>query len=519
MVTTECFEWKSEGDGGEWDVFEVGGLITGACPSCGAEFYGGKETVDMLCPCCGKAKVVEKRLLDMMKPDYIIPFRYNETAAQDALIEFCGDNNRLLPNTFIMENRVESVQGVYVPFWLFNALAEGVATFEATKAVRKRSGKSSYTVIYHYFIDREGSIAFKNIPVDGSEKMDDEYMDAIEPFNYKEMQAFHPSLLAGYTAEKCDVDAERSKRRAEARIKRTVEDRFLKSVRGYDSVTPTGSSIKIKNGTVSHGLFPVWVLNTVYKYDNFLFMMNGQTGKFVGRLPVDNVKAWKYRALYTVGIGVPLALLICFLLLLLDKTDTMHLRGAASPIPLLFAALVSLAYAAKLGFSKVSKWKKAMNTAAQEEAAFEYEVQGSLRYKAKNDTFLYTRTAGSGFVPLDVPSLLEFLDARAERKSAEWVEILREKPAPAFDAGGDEADSWVDPLRKKTDADDYSAKSRRKKQKNKDSEAEFICDVPSGADSEEEFLCSVPSGASSAAAQTGTITDARDGQTDKTAVG
>ena len=39
-----------------------------------------------------------------------------------------------------------------------------------------------------------------------------------------------------------------------------------------------------------YAFLPVWVLNTKYKDQNYLFTMNGQTGKLVGDLPVSKGK-------------------------------------------------------------------------------------------------------------------------------------------------------------------------------------------------------------------------------------
>jgi len=157
---------------------------------------------------------------------------------------------------------------------------------------------------------RDGGIQFEKIPVDGSEKMDDSYMDAIEPFDYSQLKDFQTAFLSGYLTEKYDVDAEKSKERAARRIKATVETEFAKSVTGYGSIITESSAIGVENGKVSYSLFPVWVLNTKYNKENYLFLMNGQTGRLVGRLPADTGKSWKYRLLFTGIIGAALTLVI-----------------------------------------------------------------------------------------------------------------------------------------------------------------------------------------------------------------
>ena len=45
-----------------------------------------------------------------------------------------------------------------------------------------------------------------------------------------------------------------------------------------------------------YALCPVWVLNTRWKDQNYIFAMNGQTGKMAGDLPMDKGKMWKWFA-------------------------------------------------------------------------------------------------------------------------------------------------------------------------------------------------------------------------------
>jgi hypothetical protein len=157
---------------------------------------------------------------------------------------------------------------------------------------------------------RDGSLSFQKVPADGSEKMDDAYMDAIEPFDYSTIKDFETAFLAGYAAEKYDVDAERSRERAGKRIKATIETEFKRSVSGYATVMQESSSVNIESSSVSYALFPVWILNTKYKKENYQFIMNGESGRLVGRLPSDTAKCWKYRLLFTGIFGAVFTLLI-----------------------------------------------------------------------------------------------------------------------------------------------------------------------------------------------------------------
>jgi len=301
--------WDGKNAAQVWEQQELGDLSTGSCPSCGAELLGDKNTVAMVCPNCGNTQIVLRRLTGLLKPEYIIPFKLDKKVAVEALKNFYK-GKRLLPDSFKEENRINSIQGVYLPFWLFDANAQGHVRYKATKVKYWSDSSYNYTRVDHYSVVRDGSLRFEKIPVDGSERMDDNYMDAIEPFDYTQLKDFQTAFLSGYLSEKYDVDAEKSKERAIKRIKTTVETEFAKSVTGYASVKTESSTVGVENGKVSYSLFPVWILNTKYNKENYLFLMNGQSGRLIGRLPADPAKSWKYRLMIAGIIGAVSTFLI-----------------------------------------------------------------------------------------------------------------------------------------------------------------------------------------------------------------
>jgi hypothetical protein len=63
------------------------------------------------------------------------------------------------------------------------------------------------------------------------------------------------------------------------------------------------ATVNVEKGKVSYSLFPLWILNTKYRNENYQFMMNGQSGLIVGKLPVDKDKALKYQLLFMFGFG------------------------------------------------------------------------------------------------------------------------------------------------------------------------------------------------------------------------
>ena len=82
----------------------------------------------------------------------------------------------------------------------------------------------------------------------------------------------------------------------------------------YETVSEKHRDIRINRGAVKYALLPVWILNTKWNDQKYMFAMNGQTGKMVGDLPVDKKKRWLYfGAAY--GISAVITALITFLVL------------------------------------------------------------------------------------------------------------------------------------------------------------------------------------------------------------
>ena len=295
----------------EWERIEAG-LKSYICPSCAAELICDATTAATSCPYCGNPTVVPGQFHGMLKPDYILPFKLDKEAAMTALRQHYK-GKRLLPKAFSEENHIEEIKGVYVPFWLFDGQADADIRFNATKVQSFRQGNYQVTITDHYAVRRAGTVDFSRIPVDGSSKMPDAHMDAIEPFDYRELKPFSTAYMPGFLAERYDVDADECAKRAQLRATNTAEQIISGTARGYSSCVPVGREVSLNRGQVKYVLLPVWLLATRWNGKSFLFAMNGQTGKLIGDLPVSKGRFWGWFA----AIAGPLAAVLTAILFLM----------------------------------------------------------------------------------------------------------------------------------------------------------------------------------------------------------
>ncbi len=294
-------QWESTPDTG-LSAEEAQNLRSYVCKSCGGEIIGDANTAATSCPYCGNPVVMMQQFSGMLRPDFVIPFKLDKNAAKAGLLKHL-EGKKLLPKVFRDENHIDEIKGIYVPFWLFDATAQANIKYKATRTRVWEDAKNMYTETSYYGINREGTLSFTNVPVDGSRNMDDMLMESIEPFNYAEAVDFQTAYLAGYFADKYDVDEETSCIRANERIKKSTEDTFRTTVSGYATVEVESSSINLEDSKAKYALCPVWILNTTWNGQKYTFAMNGQTGKFVGDLPVDKGKYKKYFAAIAAGVA------------------------------------------------------------------------------------------------------------------------------------------------------------------------------------------------------------------------
>ena len=289
-------KWDTENAGDEWTDEEAAALKAFTCSSCGAEIVCDENTMATECVYCGNPTMIPKRFDGALKPDLIIPFKKTKEDAVNALKEFYK-GRWLLPSNFTANNRVEAIQPMYVPFWLFDSKVDAQAEFRAAKIRIYDTPDAVVTEKSVYSCQRAGKMQFMKIPADGSKKMNDEFMDSIEPFDYNELVDFSTAYLTGYLADKYDVSADDCTERVNIRMENSAVAVLQNTVEGYDECTVEDKAVVKDIGKVLYAMVPVWILTTRYNDKPYTFMMNGQTGKVVGSLPYDSGKAFKYPAL------------------------------------------------------------------------------------------------------------------------------------------------------------------------------------------------------------------------------
>ena len=124
----------SKEGGSPWSLAGTGGSTMrksrrcdhAAVPRAGAELVCDHATIAASCPYCANPTVIRSRVAGALRPDLVIPFKLEKDAAVAALKKHYV-KRPFLPRCFKDENRIQSIKGIYVPFFLFDYTASGIS--------------------------------------------------------------------------------------------------------------------------------------------------------------------------------------------------------------------------------------------------------------------------------------------------------------------------------------------------------------------------------------------------------
>lgn len=282
--------------------------ISYRCESCGAEIIADENTSATFCIYCGNTAILRSKLSNKFAPDKIIPFKKDKQEAIDAFKRL-SKGRPLMPRDFNNEENIEKIRGVYIPFWLYDLTVSGDIKMDAKTVETWTRGDTHYTKTNTFLLTRGGKMDFSLVPVDGSTRFDNATMNTIEPFDYSEMVPYNHAYLSGFYAEKYDTEGEEIFNEASSRALQTARDVLRDDAKLYASKIIVSDDLKASQKNRQYALLPVWMVNVKYKDKVHIFAMNGQTGEFIGNIPLDKGRTIKYTILiFIIALGILIAL-------------------------------------------------------------------------------------------------------------------------------------------------------------------------------------------------------------------
>lgn len=265
------------------------------CRGCGAKIEVDATSTATECPYCGSSYVLAQKQEDAIVPDGIVPFQIDRTQAADALRRWMK-GRYLAPSQLKNIYQKDKMQGIYLPYWTFDAQADARYTAMGGRhryVTRKNSDGEEETVVVTDWYPTSGRIRqfFDDVLVPASVKLDIKLLDGIDEFRTKEAASYTPEYMSGYGAECFTVDLQTAHVNALNQMERRLESMARSDVlRRYDEVGNVQVYSDFEDESYKHILLPIY--STAYKYHEKIYhvLINGQTGGIKGEYPKSAAK-------------------------------------------------------------------------------------------------------------------------------------------------------------------------------------------------------------------------------------
>lgn len=270
---------------------------TTQCAECGATVSFGDRVTATACDFCGSSQVLEQQAVrNIIRPESLVPFKVERGAAQAA---FGGWLKGLWfrPSALKHQATVREMQGVYVPYWTFDATVDSswraqagyyyyeTESYPATdaqgKAVRKerKVRKTRWQPAWGQRRDE-----YDDVLVCASRGLPEQLAAKLSTFDTAALTPYQPEFLAGWKAEEYAVDLNAGWKRAVGKMEAEQHRRCAREVPG-DTHRFLNVRNQVRDATFKHVLLPVWISSYRYAGEVYRFLVNGQTGEVTGKAP------------------------------------------------------------------------------------------------------------------------------------------------------------------------------------------------------------------------------------------
>lgn len=268
------------------------------CQSCQAISVFDPERVGQRCDFCGSSALIPyQETNEAFRPEGVLPMKVSETQVRESVRTWYG-NRWFAPNKLKSRALTDTVKGLYIPYWTFDAQVHADWTAESgyyydvtetyrdtsgqtkTRQVRKVRWESSAGSLDHFFDDEL---------VGASRGVDPALLRQVEPFPTNNLVRYDAGFLSGWVVERYQIDLVDAAQQARERMQREVKRLCAAQVPG-DTHRNLNVRADYSGQTFKHILAPLWLLTYTYGARVFQIMVNGSTGSIAGRYPKSWVK-------------------------------------------------------------------------------------------------------------------------------------------------------------------------------------------------------------------------------------
>lgn len=266
------------------------------CQSCQAISVFDPSRVGQRCDFCGSSALVPyEEVKEAFRPESLLEFRVSETDVRESIRRWYG-SRWFAPNALKSRAMTDTLRGVYIPYWTFDAQVHADWTAEsgtyyyetetytdsdgkrATRQVQRVRWWPSAGALDHFFDDEL---------VAASRGVQSDLLVQVEPFPTKELKPYNPGFLSGWVVERYQIDLVTAAQRARDQMDQELRNLCASQVPG-DTHRNLQVDADYSGQTFKHILAPIWLLTYDFHGKPFQVVINGYTGTIAGRYP----KSW-----------------------------------------------------------------------------------------------------------------------------------------------------------------------------------------------------------------------------------
>jgi len=269
------------------------------CQSCQAISVFDAARIGQRCDFCGSTALVPyEEVKEAFRPESLLPMKISETQVRDSIRQWYA-SRWFAPNRLKHAAHTDTVKGLYIPYWTFDAQVHAEWTAESgyyyyetetytdangrtqTRQVQKIRWQPSAGMLDHFFDD---------LLVPASRGVQPDMLRKIEPFpTTKELVPYNAGFLSGWVVERYQIDLV-----AAAKTSRDLMERKMYALCAAQVPGDTHRNLQVEEDysgqTFKHILTPIWLLVYNYGAANYQVVINGYTGAIAGKYPKSWVK-------------------------------------------------------------------------------------------------------------------------------------------------------------------------------------------------------------------------------------
>ena len=283
------------------------------CGGCGVTVTFTAPQVAGDCPFCGASIVAEPTAAQaILAPESLIPFRIDHRQASESIKAWLS-SRWFAPNALMRLAKEETATGVYLPFWTYD-------TYTVSHYTGER-GEHYWVTETYVDVDRSGNRVtrtrrvrktrwypatgtvnqwFDDLLIPASKSLPESRLAALEPWGLADLKPYQPAYLAGYKAQRYQVDLKDGFELAKATIAPAILRNVCQDI-GGDEQRVSQVRTAYSGITFKHLLLPVWV--SAYRFSGSIYqvLVNARTGEVQGERPYS---PWKILGLVAVLVLV-----------------------------------------------------------------------------------------------------------------------------------------------------------------------------------------------------------------------